>query len=251
MIGVSQLVGMVPEGLPVAMTIGLAVGVQRMAKRRAIVRRLSAVETLGSTTIICTDKTGTLTRNEMTVTALWLPDGRQLSVTGVGYAPEGQVLSDAHEIRAAADDPLRALLEATVLCNDAELLAPDSNEREWRPIGDPTEVALLTVAVKAGMTPSEVRARIPRRAEIPFDSGAKMMATEHDGGDGPFLLVKGAPEAVFDLCSAADEHTEAGDELLRAARAGAERMAADALRVLAVAIARRTRLDESPRFAAL
>jgi magnesium-transporting ATPase (P-type) len=225
MIGVSSLVGMIPEGLPVAMTIALAVGVQRMARRRAIVRRLSAVETLGSTTVICSDKTGTLTRGEMTVAAIELPDGTAITVTGTGYAPDGELL--AGEERAELDDrlPLRSLLEAAVLCNDAQL---ELTAGRWTPIGDPTEVALLTAARKGGLDPAEVRARWPRRAEVPFDAAAKLMATQHAHDGAPFVVIKGAPEAVLPLC-------DLDAAARRAVDAAADAMAGRALRLLAVA----------------
>jgi Ca2+-transporting ATPase len=132
MIAISQMVGMVPEGLPVAMTIALAVGVQRMARRGAIVRRLAAVETLGSTTVICSDKTGTLTRNEMTVTSVYLPSGRIFAVTGAGYGPEGRFLEDGREVPPESDLELRPLLEAAALCNDAHLVGPDHSDPRWR-----------------------------------------------------------------------------------------------------------------------
>jgi len=156
MIGISQVVGLIPEGLPVAMTVALAVGVQRMAKRRAIVRRLSAVETLGSTTVICSDKTGTLTRNEMTVTAIWLPGRGLLAVSGAGYAPRGALLQDGTEIDAESVDEIRRFAEACVLCNDAQVVGPDDRDPRWRTIGDPTEAALVTLAMKIGLVaPSE------------------------------------------------------------------------------------------------
>jgi Ca2+-transporting ATPase len=236
MVGIGQLVGMVPEGLPVAMTIALAVGVQRMARRNAVVRRLAAVETLGSTTVICSDKTGTLTRNEMTVTALYLPDGRELSVTGAGYEPEGSFLEDGLEIDPTRDDRLRALLEAGALCNDAQLRGPEGAEPRWKPIGDPTEVALLTLAIKGGSVPDQLRASSPRRAEIPFDPGAKMMATQHGAPEDSRVVIKGAPEVVLDLCSL-------DDAAQLATRAVAERMGARALRVLAVAVVSDAAID--------
>jgi len=261
MIGVSSLVGMVPEGLPVAMTIALAVGVQRMAHRRAVVRRLSAVETLGSTTVICSDKTGTLTRNEMTVTAICLPDGRQVSVTGVGYAPEGKLLVDGQEVRPESDPGLKSLLEAGVLCNDAELDGPDARDARWKPLGDPTEVALLTVAAKGGVVPMELRARFERRAELPFDAAHKMMAvhyesavTENQSPDGPFVVIKGAPEAVLDLCATAQIGARVvtlTGEIQGSVHAAAEAMASRALRLLAVAIAGQTTLDPKAGFAVL
>ncbi len=180
MVAISQMVSMVPEGLPVAMTIALAVGMQRMAARGAIIRRLSAVETLGSTTIICSDKTGTLTRNQMTVVALWLPQGRELSVEGVGYSPEGDLMCDGQPLPTSQPDPaLQALLQAAVLCNDAQLLPPDADIDDWHVQGDPTEAALLVLARKAGLDPAVLRQEAPRLAELPFDSQTQLMATGH------------------------------------------------------------------------
>ncbi len=239
MIAISQLVGMIPEGLPVAMTIALAVGVQRMAARRAVVRRLAAVETLGSTTVICTDKTGTLTRNEMTVTELWLPDGRRVAVGGIGYEPDGELVEGGAPV-AAADRELLALVEAAVLCNDATLRGPSDAPPRWTPIGDPTEVALVTLAIKAGVVPDDVRARTPRVAELPFDPAVKLMATQHHAPGGALVIVKGAPEVVLELCGAARVRDEdrALDEAARAeVRAAIDAMAARALRVLAIGIA--------------
>jgi len=253
MVGISQIVGMIPEGLPVAMTIALAVGVQRMARRRAIVRRLAAVETLGSTTVICSDKTGTLTRNEMTVTALVLPDGRELTVSGAGYEPDGRFLEDERELDPAGDPGLRALLEAAALCNDAQLSGPDESAPGWRPIGDPTEVALLTLAIKGGVIPDELRARAPRHAEIPFDPTAQMMATQHGDAGSSRVVLKGAPEAVLALCRTARRNgqdvplDEAAQLVLRGM---AERMARRALRVLAIAVVGDAEIDGRAGFAA-
>jgi Ca2+-transporting ATPase len=236
MVAVSQMVSMVPEGLPGAMTIALAVGMRRMARRGALVRRLAAVETLGSTDIICSDKTGTLTRNELTVTVLLLPDGRSMGVTGVGYAPEGGFLFGGVEVDPVKEEALRELLEAAALCNDAHLKAPDSGGATWRAQGDPTEVALLTVAGKGGVEVEALRRRWPRRGEIPFDSGEKRMATEHQDGVLVRVVVKGAPERVLDLC---DPSTLEDGAILRVA----ERFATQALRVLAVAEGRGEDLD--------
>jgi magnesium-transporting ATPase (P-type) len=172
MVAVSQMVSLVPEGLPVALTIALAVGMQRMARRGAIVRTLASVETLGCTTIICTDKTGTLTKNEMTATTIWLADGRTVEVSGSGYAPDGDVSCDGVVLDPAADRVLRHILEAGVLCNDSQLVPPDAEDSRWRALGDPTEAALLTLAMKAGIEPAQLRHDWPRRAEIPFDSAA-------------------------------------------------------------------------------
>jgi Ca2+-transporting ATPase len=252
MLAISQVVGMIPEGLPVAMTIGLAVGVQRMARRGAIVRRPAAVEALGCTTVICSDKTGTLTRNEITVTDLCLGDGREIAVTGAGYTPEGGFFEAGQRILPEADPALRALLEAGVLCNDAQLLAPHATDPRWQAIGDPTEVALLTVAVKAGIVAPQLRERFPRRAELPFDPAAKLMATQHAGAAGSRVLLKGAPEVVLELCGAVrrgGRDEPLGEPARRQARAAVERMAAGALRVLAVASVEDAEIDGRAGFA--
>jgi Ca2+-transporting ATPase len=231
MVAISQMVSMVPEGLPVAMTIALAIGMQRMAGRGAIVRRLSAVETLGSTTVICTDKTGTLTRNEMTVVSAWLPDGRELAVEGVGYRPDGALFCDGTALpQELGDAALQSLLQAAVLCNDSQLLPPDNGVDAWHVLGDPTEAALLVLARKAGLDPAQVRQDSPRNAELPFDAETKLMATGHGvEATSRRVLVKGAPEAVFRLIRAGDASAA------KAASAVAEAMAGKALRVLAFA----------------
>ncbi|MDP1826543.1 MAG: HAD-IC family P-type ATPase [Archangium sp.] len=255
MVAISQVVGMIPEGLPVAMTIALAVGVQRMARRRAVVRRLAAVETLGSTTVICSDKTGTLTRNEMTVTTIHLAGGRVFSVTGAGYAPEGDFLENGKQVDPTQAGPLRELLEAIVLCNDAQLHGPEASEPRWKPIGDPTEVALLTLAVKGGLAPALLKDQRPRRAEIPFDSAAKMMATQHGRGAGARVVIKGAPEEVLALCRAGRQGDAAeaplGEEELASLRGATDAMAAQALRVLAVAVVDGGELSGSTGFESL
>ncbi len=248
MVAISQMVSMVPEGLPVAMTIALAVGMQRMAGRGAIIRRLSAVETLGSTTVICTDKTGTLTRNEMTVVALWLPDGSTLAVSGIGYAPSGSFTdASAARIDAAEHALLQPLLQAALLCNDAELLPPEDDERgSWTVLGDPTEGALLVLAAKAGLDIAAQRQAAPREAELPFDSDTKLMATRHRlDGTPRRVMIKGAPEAVLRLC------TGSAPELLQQAREQAEQLAGRALRVLAFATVEDAALDAEAGFDAL
>ncbi|WP_341920571.1 HAD-IC family P-type ATPase [Polaromonas sp. YR568] len=235
MVAISQMVSMVPEGLPVAMTIALAVGMQRMAGRGAIIRRLSAVETLGSTTVICTDKTGTLTRNEMTVSALWLPGGLEVSVSGTGYAPEGRLSS--------SDAALLPLLQAAALCNDAQLLPPEEARTQWSVLGDPTEGALKVLAAKAGIALEELAREAPREAELAFDADTRMMATRHRFADAPRrVFIKGAPEVLLHLC-AAD-----GTAVLHAARAAADAMAARALRVLAFAVVEDDVLDPEAGF---
>jgi Ca2+-transporting ATPase len=228
MVAISQMVSMVPEGLPVAMTIALAVGMQRMARRGAIIRRLAAVETLGSTSVICSDKTGTLTKNEMTVVALQLPDGRRLQVTGAGYAPGGRILDGGEEVAVSADAPLLELLEAMVLCNDAQLVPPDATDARWRALGDPTEAALLTAGMKGDVDPEATRHRWPRRAEVPFDADAKMMATQHDADGVSRVFYKGAPERIIEFCDPATVDQAA-------LRSAADALGAEALRVLAFA----------------
>jgi Ca2+-transporting ATPase len=252
MVAISQMVSMVPEGLPVAMTIALAVGMQRMAKRGAIVRRLAAVETLGSTSVICSDKTGTLTKNEMTVTTLWLPGGRQIEVTGAGYSPEGKLLDAGSETTSNSDTALRSLLEAVALCNDAQLVRPDDSDPRWRPLGDPTEAALLTLSLKGCVELDPLRQQMPRRAEIPFDSAAKMMATQHGHGPRGRVFIKGAPEVVLDLCAHARRNTQCepvDESFRRDVEAASSAMGARALRLLAVAEVDDWALDETAGFA--
>ncbi len=239
LLGISEMVSAVPEGLPVAVTIALAVGVQRMARRRAIVRRLSAVETLGSTTVICTDKTGTLTRNEMMVTAIALPGRAEIAIEGTGYAPEGAFVEAGSAVQ--PDEDLLALLRSAALCNDAEVLPPAGDPPRWRAAGDPTEAALVSAAAKAGVDVAALRASFPRRAEIPFDPATRIMAVEHDGAGGPFVEIKGAPEPVLELCGAfrRSGRIEPLDGATRdAIRRSAASMGERALRVLAVATVR-------------
>jgi magnesium-transporting ATPase (P-type) len=243
MVAISQMVSVVPEGLPVAMTIALAVGMQRMAARGAIVRRLSAVETLGSTTVICSDKTGTLTRNEMTAVALWLPPAdaraaRAVEVEGIGWAPVGRLVEDGAPAD-TQDTALVALLHAGVLCNDAALRAPAGDEAAWSVTGDPTEAALLSLAAKAGIDVDALRVQVPRGAELPFDADTKLMVTGHpEAGGGWVVVIKGAPEAVLRLVAPAE-----GAATVRAAQAAVEAMAGRALRVLAFARVRLERFD--------
>ncbi|MBL9087935.1 MAG: HAD-IC family P-type ATPase [Planctomycetia bacterium] len=237
LVGISQVVSLVPEGLPVALTIALAVGVRRMSERGAIVRRLSAVETLGSVSVICTDKTGTLTRNQMTVVEVHPVGGARVEVEGRGYAPDGRLVRDG--AAAPPDGATAALVETLALCNDASLAARADAEGGWDPVGDPTEAALVTLAGKAGVDVAALRAAHPRRGEVPFDSGTRLMAVRCDGPAGPVVHVKGAPDAVLALC--ATVRTEHGpvpldDARRRTVAAAADDMAARALRVLAGAV---------------
>jgi magnesium-transporting ATPase (P-type) len=198
MAAVSLAVAAIPEGLPAIVTITLAVGVQRMAQRNAILRKLPAVETLGSVTVICSDKTGTLTRNEMTVQTIATADPHEIRVSGVGYGPRGGFsLGDG---AAAAELPgVPELARAALLCNDAVLREEDG---AWRLEGDPTEGALLTLALKAGLDESFEREARPRLDAVPFESEHRFMATLHRDHAGHGLIyLKGAPEVVLERCA--------------------------------------------------
>ena len=196
---VSLAVAAIPEGLPAVVTIALALGVQRMVKRNALIRKLPAVETLGSASVICSDKTGTLTKNEMTVRSVWTPAGLT-RVGGIGYEPSGSFTRDERPVSAGDDPDLRACFEAAVLCNGAELVQKDGR---WAILGDPTEGALLTAAAKAGLLKSELELRNSFVEEIPFDSERKLMSiirrAEHVG---PLTAyVTGAPDILLDRCT--------------------------------------------------
>ena len=180
----------VPEGLLPTVTLALALGTQRMARRNALVRRLSSVETLGETTVICTDKTGTLTENEMTVERLWTPEHGWFEVEGAGYEPFGRFRQNA---RVSDPRPLRQLLRCALLCNDARLVTGPAGVEV---VGDPTEAALVVVAEKGGLRHEHEAARRPRVAEIPFDSERKRMTTFHLVGGRRVAYVKGAAEVV-------------------------------------------------------
>lgn len=233
MVVVGLAVAAIPEGLPAIMTITLAIGVQRMAARNAIIRRLPAVETLGSVSVICSDKTGTLTRNEMTARSVATAEN-SFEVTGVGYEPIGAI--QPRESGEAADPSARALADllcAGVLCNDADLRRSDS---AWLVDGDPMEGALVALGRKAGIDTPLLRKQLPRRDEIPFDSLHRFMATlHHSHDDGSFILIKGAPERILEMC-ATERHRE-GDRPIDARRwrVTADSLAAKGQRVLAFA----------------
>ncbi len=240
---VGMVVAFVPEGLLPTVTLSLAMGVQRMAKRNALIKKLSSVETLGSCTVICTDKTGTLTQNEMTVREAWIA-GRRLAATGVGYEPKGEFQPAQGSQDALAAD-LRELALAAVLCNNAKLVPP-KGEKGWTVLGDPTEAALLVAGAKAGLTLGDAAKDYPRLRELPFDSSRKRMSTIHPRGREEIAFVKGAPKEVLSLCTSILVDgvevlltREQRDEILAANDAYAR----NALRVLA--IARRT-LPERP-----
>ena len=187
----------IPEGLPAIMTITLAIGVQRMAKKHAIIRRLPAVETLGSVTVICSDKTGTLTRNEMTVKTVATSEGI-CEVTGSGYEPHGAFSLDDKNITSAEFPVLHEIAQASLLCNDASLSKVDG---QWQMQGDPTEGALITLALKTGIEQSHYHTQYPRTDAIPFESQHRFMATlHHDHAGHGFIYIKGAPERVLEMC---------------------------------------------------
>jgi magnesium-transporting ATPase (P-type) len=206
MAAVSLAVAAIPEGLPAIMTITLAIGVQRMARRNAIIRRLPAVETLGSVTIVCSDKTGTLTKNEMTVQTVVTSDDTY-SVQGAGYIPKGAFLCEGEKIDPQEGHPVLAeLLRAALLCNESSLRQKDDI---WLLEGEPTEGSLVALGMKAGLDPRGERHAHPRLASIPFDSAHKFMATLHEGDSGKFIVLKGAPEPVLAACHT--QRTRTGD----------------------------------------
>ncbi len=229
---VGLAVAAIPEGLPAIITITLAIGVQRMAARNAIVRRLPAVETLGSVSVICSDKTGTLTRNEMMVSRVALAE-RDYQVTGVGYDPHGALRLGDQEPDHSADTVLMDLCRAALLCNDAEF---EDHAGAAKLQGDPTEGALVVLAMKAGLEPERLRASYPRDDTIPFESERRFMATLHHDHEGRgFIFVKGAPERVLAMCSSAAGQAPGASFDPDAWLARAEQLAADGLRVLALA----------------
>jgi Ca2+-transporting ATPase len=236
MAAVALAVGAIPEGLPAAVTITLAIGVAKMAKRNAIIRKLPAVETLGSTTVICSDKTGTLTQNQMTVQEI-LAGGTLFAVSGGGYEPEGEFSIDGRRIEAADHPALQECLLAGLLCNDAVL--GKGEDGEWRVEGDPTEAALMVAAHKGGLSRATLAGDRPRRDVIPFESRYQYMATLHGGAAdqrAQTVYLKGSVESVLVRCSQAlggDGSPAPLDS--EACHRAAEAMAAKGLRVLALA----------------
>ena len=232
--GIALAVAVVPEALPAVVTISLAIGVQRMVKRHALMRRLPAVETLGSTSVICSDKTGTLTKDEMTAIRLHVA-GRTIIVSGAGYEPSGEFSSDGKPVE--PEGVLASLLRSGVLASDAHLARSDE-AGHWRIKGDPTEGALVVVAAKAGFHKTDLENRFPRKDEIPFTSETKRMTTLNSDGEALVAHSKGAPEVILASCThyLADEGPIELEESHREAiLAAAQAMAAEALRVLAVA----------------
>ncbi|MFF5313318.1 cation-translocating P-type ATPase [Streptomyces massasporeus] len=227
---ISLAVAAVPESLPAVVTLSLALGARRMADRHAIVRRLPAVETLGSVTVIATDKTGTLTEGRMAAEHLWTPRG-EATVVGSGYEPEGRVVRHGETVTAEDAPDLAALLRVAMLCNDAALEPPPDRTGEWSALGDPTEAALLVAGARLGLDRAALDRELPRLEEIPFDSDRKRMTTVHRLEEGGVLIAcKGAPEAVLRPPVLAD-----GPDVLARAAAQAEALARRGYRVLAAA----------------
>jgi Ca2+-transporting ATPase len=232
--GIALAVAVVPEALPAVVTISLAIGVQRLVKRHALVRRLPAVETLGSTSVICSDKTGTLTKDEMTVRQICVA-GQMLDVSGAGYEPRGQF--SQHGVVVEPSAAVQLLLRAGALASDTHLARSGANGA-WSIKGDPTEGALVVAAAKAGLHKPDLDAQFPRVHEIPFTAETKRMTTLHTTPNGVVAYAKGAPEVLLDACTC--QWTDSGEASLGVADreqilATAQQMASEALRVLAVA----------------
>ncbi len=225
---VATLVAAVPESLPIIVTVTMAVGITRMARRNAIIRKLPAVETLGSTTVICSDKTGTLTRNEMTVRVIY--DGQHTyEVSGSGYEPVGEILPAGKLLQPEVAEGLQRILRIGLLCNESDIVQADGR---FAVSGDPTEGALIVAAMKAGLKPQEERARFPQLGLVPFESERGYMATLHEHEGQRWIWIKGAPEKVIELCTtcASTEAFRTEDTLDTA-----QRLAAQGMRVLAFA----------------
>ncbi|MFZ2412621.1 MAG: cation-translocating P-type ATPase [Candidatus Cryosericum sp.] len=236
LVAVSLAVAAVPEGLPAVVTIALAMGVQRMVGRHALVRKLHSVETLGATTVICTDKTGTLTRNEMTVRTVVTPEATY-AVTGVGYEPTGMIQVDGRDVDPSTRNDLMTALEAAILCNGADLSQDEHGA--WSVVGDPTEGALLVAAQKTGIERASVWEDQPLVAELPFDARRKCMSMiRRDEGGRLVVYTKGAPDVVLGFCPSALVDGVAvplDDNLRERILASNEALATQSLRVLAVA----------------
>ncbi|RKP55364.1 calcium-translocating P-type ATPase, SERCA-type [Cohnella endophytica] len=261
--GVSLAVAAIPEGLPAIVTIALALGVQRMIKRRAIVRKLPSVETLGCASVICSDKTGTLTQNKMTVTQVWL-GGRSIEVTGEGYEPIGLLREGGKSIDAKGDSSLRRLTQIAALCNNSELTQQEKNEDpkkrkpgkpdttageplEWKIKGDPTEGALLVLAAKTGLTKSTLQSLYTRVKEFPFDAERKRMSVLMSHQGGKLVCTKGAPDMLVEQCAYVlwnDQVVPFTGTLKQKVLSANEAMARDSLRVLGLAFREVKSYDE-------
>ncbi|HZX36183.1 MAG TPA: cation-translocating P-type ATPase [Thermodesulfobacteriota bacterium] len=233
---VSLAVAAIPEGLPAVVTITLAIGVQKMVKRNALIRKLPSVETLGSANVIASDKTGTITQNQMTVRKLYVPDGVVIDVTGRGYEPVGEFFNGASRMEASGNKAVIELLRATALCNTASIKKNDNSS--WLVIGDPTEGALLSAAMKAGLEKDSLLKEFLFAGEIPFDSERKLMTSVYEKDGEYYAFIKGAPENVLPLCDyfrEGDALKPLVDEMRRNINATNEAFSSSGLRVLAVA----------------
>lgn len=231
--GIALAVAVVPEALPAVVTVSLAIGVQQMVKRNALVRRLPAVETLGSTSVICSDKTGTLTKDEMTTRKIYVAE-QIYTVSGAGYEPHGEYSLNGGVV-ASLPEPVKDLLRGAALASDAHII---HHEQRWDVKGDPTEGALVVAAAKAGLKKPDLDTLFPRINEIPFTSETKRMTTLHHAGEGTIAYSKGAPEIILDSCThhltttgEAPLDPASREQILETARS----MASEALRVLAIA----------------
>ena len=237
LLAIGILVAIIPEGLAPTVTLTLAMAVQRLAQKGVLVKRLSVVETLGLTSVICTDKSGTLTQNQMTVRRLWVA-GMRLEVSGVGYDPQGRIAPGEHSKKKVIPADLEELCKAAMLCNNARLLPPTPEQPRWTCVGDQTEAALRVLGMKGGMDDRTLALAYPRVHELPFDARRKRMATIHTWQEGRLAWVKGAPREVLQLCTSIQKGGEivALDEQTRAdILAANDDFARSALRVLALA----------------
>ena len=251
MTAVSLAVAAIPEGLPAVVTIVMALGMQRMVKHHAIMKKLHAVETLGSTTVICSDKTGTLTQNQMTLVKMYVP-GAEINVSGEGYEPRGDFRIGDALLDLSAEPAVSRLLQIQVLCNDSvlEQETADDGQTAWKVVGDPTEGAMVVASAKAGMTRNEMNRKYPRVQEIPFDSGRKLMTTFHRNGEDVLACTKGAPDILIGLCThilrrdgTIEPMTDADREAILTEN---QALAKDALRVLGMAFQLRGEVPVHP-----
>jgi P-type Ca2+ transporter type 2C len=235
MIGV--MVALVPEGLQVTVSSVLAINVLKMVRENVLVKRLSAVQTLGSVTVICTDKTGTITKGEMTATKMWVPD-RIVDVSGVGYNPAGDFVNSGKPLEKEESGTVEKLLEISALCNSAKLEPPSDRNRSWSIVGDPTDGALLVAAIKYGLNPQSLLAQKPIHNVIPFDSRRKRMTTIHKYDHTICAYTKGAPRSILSICNRVlveDNVENLTKEYLNAAETRIREFAEEGLRVIAVA----------------
>ncbi len=247
-----MVVAFIPEGLLPAVTLSLALAVQKMAKENALVKKLSAVETLGCTNVICSDKTGTLTQNEMTVNHIWTINA-EMTVSGEGYAPQGEILDGNTVVTAQKSNVLKLLLTGAALCSNAKLLPPEEGKERYTVLGDPTEACLGVAAQKAKIDMDAMNTECPRIMELPFDSRRKRMTTihqlrEHFEGSSRIAFVKGSPKEVMELCSrcyAGSDSREMTEDDRTKIMAANDKYARDGLRVLAIAYRPLRKSDET------